>query len=176
MQKIFAGFVLYMLVLLLGLNINDLVGSGGATAMFRMYMENEMIRNIHYAAIVIDILLISSIAPIFFKISKRLHSVLKIIIVMLSISAFALVLYEMYYGSTFYYGEVRDKQFPFGLNNEGFFSTTFFLSYSVMQFFYPSLKTRRQRIIYTCITISLFIIFHIILFKTLQTPWRMLIS
>jgi len=174
MQKIYAGFILYILVLLIPLNITELTGSEGR--MFEMYIQNNTIRNLYYLSILINILLIAAIFPSFYKINKSITLTLKIFILILSLFAFALVLYEMYFGSTFYYGEVRDKQFPFGVNNWGFFSTTFLLSYSILQFVYPVLKTRGQRVICTLIVTTFLIIAHILLFKYLETPWRMMIS
>ena len=144
--------------------------------MFRTYMQNNTIRDIYYLAILIDILLFASIFPTFFKINQKIVLTLKIFILILSLFVFVLVLYEMYYGSTFYYGEVRDKQFPFGVNNLGFFSTTFLFSYSILQFLYPILKSRKQRTTYTITVTILLIILLIFLFKFLETPWRMTIS
>ena len=175
MQKIYSGWILLILVFLIPLNIPDLTRSD-ANGMFQTYMQNSTIRDLHYLAILVDVLLIASILPVFFKTNKWIILILKIFILILSFSAFMLVLYEMYFGSTFYYGEVRDKQFPFGVNNLGFLSTSFLFSYSILQFVYPVLKSRKQRVVYTIIITAFFIIAHVFLFKFLATPWRMMIS
>ncbi len=176
MQKVLSGMVLYVLFFLIPLNIYELNASGGATVMFRTYMQNDTIRDLYYIAILLDILLFGAVFTTFFKIYNKIASIVAIYILILSIFAFLIVLYEMYFGSTFYYGEVRDKQFPFGVNNLGFLGTTVFFSYSTILLITPKLRTRKQKMMCSYIVTLFFIIAFIFLFLLLEKPWRMTIS
>lgn len=122
---------------LLSLLWSWLVRTEGATNLDPLwdYYQNPAIQSIYFTALVTDI----SVA---FAGGGRLALVrlqrvelaesLSLTLVLLSLVGATLTWLELWYGSTFYYGEVRDKQgLPFTVNHGGPIGSFFFLTYVI---------------------------------------------
>jgi len=93
------------------------------------YYANPVICFLALAAVVIDLLVLFAI---FVWKRNTASTSLCIIIQLLLGSAIALIWTELWYGSTFYYGEIRDKQgLAFSVNNFGLLGSTLFAAYLV---------------------------------------------
>jgi hypothetical protein len=93
------------------------------------------------------------------------------------ITCVLLIFGELYYGSTFYYGEIRDKQgLPFLINNFGLFGSVIFLSFVTNFFIGKSAIRKKNKIVLNMILFVLISFFHFLLYKLLAVSWRMLSS
>ena len=142
---------------------------------YHRYMENSTIRYVYLIAIVVDIFLLLSILTYLFNFSKqRLDKIVNWVMLCSCIVIFALVFFELYFGSTFYYGEVRDKQgLPFGVNNFGFLSTTIFSCYIFYIVFLERIVSTTRKLTYFSAFFIFVVLFQYVLFKLLEFPWRM---
>jgi hypothetical protein len=138
------------------------------------YMENPTIRFIYITAIILDLVMLISIIMNLFESNTSLNKIVSNTIILSSILVFLLVIFEMYFGSTFYYGEVRDKQgFPFGVNNFGFLSTTIFFCYSFFLVYIPRVNTVTKKIVSFLIFFCFLLIFQYFIFQLLKNPWQL---
>lgn len=142
---------------------------------YYIYMENQTITNIYTMAIILNILTFFSVFILMFESKIVLLNKFAIVILFISnLLIFILIVYELYYGSIFYYGEVRDKQgLPIGVNNLGFLGSTIYMSLtlSLVYFKKPILIKHRMWILF--IFILLAILLQLIFFKLFETSWNM---
>lgn len=142
---------------------------------YYVYLHTPNIRILYYAAILIDILFI--VTSIFLIINLRNANVLKsskISRVLFSISIIFIlnIFLELYLGSTFYYGEVRDKQvLPILVNNFGFLGCTIVLIITLINLIDLNqiFTVSRKKILYLLIIIIVLIFFsgsYLVLHKT----------
>jgi len=136
--------------------------------MFHRYYQNDVIVIITIMTIIINLLLISLLIvqvsnKNLFK-NSRIH-----VIFFLTLLLIALIWFEIYYGSTFYYGDIRDKQaLWYGANDFGIIGSIL-LSFSLFNFNFSNLKYRY----YFDISIFLFlVIMHFIILNILNEKWR----
>jgi hypothetical protein len=101
---------------------------GEGRSPYSRYYGNVGINLINIGALIVDVLVVALI--IGWLISPRLAShALRTVMLLAAIGA-ALTWAELWYGSTFYYGEVRDKQgLPLSVNNVGIVGSYVFLGY-----------------------------------------------
>jgi len=165
----FLLFIIYLIVYNLGqldMSINE---------PYYKYMENKTIREIYYFAMVLDSITIFMIL-IFLKknTSTLLNRNARIIIVISTIVIIALIVFELYFGSTFYYGEVRDKQaLPILINNFGFFGSTIYLCliYFLIDFKKPMLLKKSKKLFF--VYLLLILLLQILFFKIFESSWNM---
>lgn len=93
---------------------------------YTQYYNNKIIQNLNYGAFILDIFICLSVVIILF-VNKATIKLKKILIFLLFIGII-LIWLELYYGSTFYYGEIRGMQMlPLLVNNFGVLGSTIFL-------------------------------------------------
>ena len=80
---------------------------------------------------------------------------------------------ELWYGSTFYYGEVRDKQnLPFGINNGGALGSVVFLTYIISRI-RPTQWSRRRLVLFRAVAVFALILGHVAVLRLLEAPWQL---
>ena len=140
------------------------------------YYTNPVLRQIYIFALILNILVVAILLyEILGKPSKRIYSFLKITLVILICIQISLVWYELYYGSTFSYGEVRDKQgLPIiGLNNIGFVGSIFFCLLLFNIVFGKWFQKKPFRLIVGNGILYLALVgLHVILYLNLKDSWK----
>lgn len=117
------------------------------------YYENQKIRLLNALAFNLDVILSVFLFLRIFLIQK--NSLYRVIINPLLASGIFLIWYELYFGSTFYYGEVRDKQIlPLCVNNFGILGSIIFLATILKDTEFRIIKIRTNQYPWT---ISLFL-------------------
>lgn len=172
-KKIYLFFLLFITYLILN-NINFLEIQNSSEPYFE-YMENETIRKIYSIAILLDVLSLGSVVILLFENRKNLlNKIAKFILFISIVGIFILIIYELYYGSTFYYGEVRDKQgLPIGVNNLGFLGSTIY--FCLLLCIIPFQKTvlNKNKVLFFIIFLIVIILLQYIFFKIFETSWKM---
>lgn len=164
---IFISFLIVYNISFLNIrNIND---------PYYKYMENQTIINIYKLAIILNIITFFSVFILMFESKIVLLNKLAIVILFISILLiFILIVYELYYGSIFYYGEVRDKQgLPIGVNNLGFLGSTIYMNLILSLVYFKKPISRKHKIWILFIYILLTILTQLIFFKLFETSWNM---
>lgn len=99
------------------------------------YYRDAGIRWICISAVVTDVAILGSVVGGFVAArsdNKELAQRLSFILILLVLIGAGLTWLELWYGSTFHYGEVRDKQgLPFSLNHGGLAGSFIFLTYAL---------------------------------------------
>jgi len=96
----------------------------------------------------------------------------------LALKAFALLgaslaWIELWYGSTFYYGEVRDKQgLPYGVNHFGPIGGFIFLSYVIWTIESKRI-TKRKAMVWRLISTLVVFLAEVIVLRIVEQPWRL---
>ncbi|MGH1365971.1 MAG: hypothetical protein ACRBF0_20600 [Calditrichia bacterium] len=134
------------------------------------YYANPVIRLLVFGAIVIDLLIIFSIVSLK---QSGATSALRIMVLLLIVVAIGLIWTELWFGSTFYYGEVRDKQgLPFSVNNFGLLGSVLFTAYFV--WLLPTDKKKSPWITALKLIIIIALISgQIALFNSLEEAWKL---
>jgi hypothetical protein len=108
------------------------------------YEAKPGVRRIYAASLVIDLAVISTLVVSLVR--QRWTRNDQRIVATVALIAALLPWFELWYGSTFYYGEVRDKQgLPFGTNHLGVLGTFAFLSYLVLRIRVPQRMVAKER-------------------------------
>lgn len=137
---------------------------------FAEYNANLGIRFITAAAFALDTAILVLIARA--AIRRTWSRIEQLVVIAAATAAALLTWFELWYGSTFYYGEVRDKQgLPFGVNNAGVFGSAMFLTYIVWRVSLPE-AVRHQVIVRIALTVAL-IAAHYMLLRVVETPWNL---
>lgn len=109
------ALVLVLLYLIVNLFVADGVIHPQEVFPFTDYYLNTGVRAISMIRMILCITLASGF--IWFAVKKRLSRIMFNLLLVLIVILSVLMWFELWWGSTFYYGEVRDKQglvFPFG--------------------------------------------------------------
>jgi hypothetical protein len=110
---------------------------------FAQYFENAGIRRIAAAALVTNLLLVGVV--VFGRLGRLPETATRVALAIGCVMAAILPWLELWWGSTFYYGEVRDKQgLPFGVANGGPLGTFLFLGYLVSRVPLPGASKARN--------------------------------
>lgn len=145
---------------------------------YYIYMQNSTIRLIYYFSTIIILVFIISSYFYLFKSEKFINNnILKLVLLLSAIALIGLIWYEIYDGSTFYYGEVRDKHALRGMSNAiGLKGATIYISYVLSLFIF---KQNRHLIFKTIIIIVLVILIWIMqnqIYNYFEIPWNMQLS
>ncbi|HMQ81152.1 MAG TPA: hypothetical protein PKD94_16420, partial [Ignavibacteria bacterium] len=88
-----------------------------------------------------------------------------------------LIWYEIYFGSTFYYGEVRDKHFLFvSANSFGVYGSTVFLNYALLLSIFKNAKFMKSKSILIMVLGILVYVIQYSFYKLMEVPWRLWLS
>ena len=134
------------------------------------YFQNTGIKIIYIVNFIFNT---SLIILIFVQVKKITFSKTDFLINTILILSILLVWFELWYGSTFYYGEVRDKQgLPFGVNNFGLLGSILFFTYLILRIKINSDSI--NKISFLKITlIILAIVIQVILIINLEESWKL---
>jgi len=175
-MKILVFLIIYFILFLLFYNFNEITSKSNYH--YYTYMQNPNIIFLYYLAIIIDIIFILLFFLFFNNLKKEKYLRSKVISILLFVTSIvftANVFGELYLGSTFYYGEVRDKQvLPILVNNFGFVGCYVVLSFSLSNFvrLNNKLKNTTKSFLYFLILI-LIVIILLGLYFFLREPWKM---
>ncbi|MGK5093524.1 hypothetical protein WDW89_16135 [Deltaproteobacteria bacterium TL4] len=134
------------------------------------YYQNSLISNIQLIAIFIDCMIL---LLIFLKVTRLKNELLSKGLMFFLLLGVFFIWFELWYGSTFYYGEVRDKQgLPLTLNNIGIVGSILFLLYFLLNIkLFIKLKTISKIGI-----VFIVICGHWVAVKMLEIPWNFVSS
>jgi hypothetical protein len=129
---------------------------------------NTVVRTLNAVALAVDVLILLLVAE--GLITRRWPSILQLSVCFFAVVAAALTWFELWYGSTFYYGEVRDKQgLPIGVNNLGALGSFCFLAYVIWRVKLPTSNGRSWRIVATAVLAGL----QYLVLRVLEEPWKL---
>jgi hypothetical protein len=169
------GIVCLFLFFSIGMDITELYSAGGATAPFIKYHENSVIRIVCLISIVLQLIIFAATLFSAVKHEKNDRYLLQSMFIQIaSVIILFLVWFVLYYGSTFYYGEVRDKQSLFSsVNSFGIIGTSILLTYSLTLLkSFRGFKTN-GKIFYTFAGFAIIITIQSIIFHLLEDKWRL---
>jgi hypothetical protein len=169
------GMICLFLFFSIGIDITQLYSTGGATAPYIIYYENSVIRTICLTSIILQVMILtmSLLSAINHKINES-YSLHRIFVQSPSVIIIFLVWFEFYYGSTFYYGEVRDKQMIlYTANSMGILGTSILLTfaYTLTKSFIR--KNRIQKFAYSFIVFVIVLSIQYSIFKLLEDKWKL---
>lgn len=139
-----------------------------------LYMQNGTIRLIYIFAFLLDFIIVVAIALRYYPLfSSGVKKKLKILSIALYVISIFFIHFEIYYGSTFYYGEIRDKQGIISFNNLGYIGSFIICLYLGAILFFSKIKKFTLKVIYF-ISIFLFdFILHFIFYDIVKAPWKL---
>ena len=139
-----------------------------------LYMQNGTIRLIYIFAFLLDFIIVVIIALQYYpSFSLRTKKSLKILTVVLCLITIFFIHFEVYYGSTFYYGEIRDKQGIISFNNLGYIGSFIIYLYLGAILYFSKIKKFTLKVIYF-ISIFLFdFILHLFFYNIVKAPWKL---
>ena len=170
----FLLFIVFILILFILHNLfNSDIIIGSFTSVTINYTSNQVISYIYRLSIILDVLLITLILfRVIFTNNNNLiiRIFLNVLLITVCVILIFLIWYEFYYGSTFYYGEIRDKQgLPFSTNNFGIIGS---LVFTFLLFFLIKIKCKYNYLYY--FGGSFFIIAsHYLLYSFIKTIWKL---
>lgn len=136
-----------------------------------LYFNNIGIKIIYTLVIVLDSLLLFIVILKSLKIN--IIPYLRFIIIFFCSILIFIIWFELWYGSTFYYGEVRDKQgLPFGVNNNGIIGSTIFIYYIFYQFNFE-LSNKFMKYIVHILFLILIFLSQLGIIKLLEESWNL---
>ncbi len=145
--------------------------------MFYNYMQNDVIRTIYHVSIILEIIIAISSVLMTVKVEQNASWWFMFPVIAISVILSSLIWYEIYFGSTFYYGEVRDKQFLFvSANSFGVYGSTVYLNYALMLCIFKNSKFMKLKSI---LIIALGILMYVLqysFYKFMEEPWRLWLS
>ena len=134
------------------------------------YFQNTGIKIIYVVNFIFNT---SLIILIFIKIKKITFSKTDYLIDTILILSILLIWFELWYGSTFYYGEVRDKQgLPFGVNNFGLLGSILFFTYLILRIKINSDSVKKILLLKLTLFVSA-ILLQVILINNLEESWKL---
>lgn len=144
---------------------------------FYNYMQNEVIRTIYHVTIILEIIIAISSILMTAKIEEAVSWQFMFPVISISIILSSLIWYEIYFDSTFYYGEVRDKHFLFvSANSFGVYGSTVFLNYALLLSIFKNAKFMKSKsILIMVLGISVYVIQYSF-YKLMEVPWRLWLS
>jgi hypothetical protein len=161
-----------MFFILMNVTLTNTEGSFGE--IYHLYYENNLISNIYKISTYFDLILIALFIIkliLSFKDLKISSSYLSYLILFICAVSIFLFWFELYYGSTFYYGEVRDKQALYFCSiNNGLIGSILFSVIFLKILLNKFDKTKNKKIVLLNLSI-LIILLHFVAYKLLETPW-----
>jgi hypothetical protein len=140
------------------------------------YYHNPAIRLICLAALLTDFAILGSAIGRFSAIRyhhKRLDNGLFFLLSLLALVGAGLTWLELWYGSTFYYGEVRDKQgLPFNVNHGGPVGSSVFLAYVLWGLPLGHLRRIPAFLLKAMCTLIL-LLGHWVILRLVERPWEL---
>jgi hypothetical protein len=151
-------------------NLFEFIGSKfDKLNMFYPYYENQIITWLNIITIAMSLLMILIIS-FYLSNSNILKGKRNILILICTIILIALIWFEIYYGSTFYYGEIRDKQLVWcGVNNFGAIGSII-LSFSLIEF---KPLQKKYKLWLETLFFLLLVIIHFVILSLLNEKWRL---
>jgi hypothetical protein len=168
--------VLLHSVIALIYNLNQLLLTEGGSP-FYQYMQNDQIRLIYYISTIIIILFCILCYIKINSLIKFSNWFYLIFYFLISLFMVFLIWFEIYYGSTFYYGEVRDKHHVFGLANAlGVKGSTIYPGYVLLLVMFKNSKYLYLKIIISIGLIFVWYYSQVYFYKFMEEPWRLWLS
>lgn len=145
------------------------------------YMQIGGIRIMYWSSTIIILLALFLIFRITFNKAVSKNFSYKVVIIICSLIITFLVWYELYYGSLFYYGEIRDKQsLPYHINSYGIIGSSTFITYCLTFLNFSFIKNESYRNIAKLFSPFLFyyliLKLQLLICKYLEEPWRLFLS
>lgn len=135
------------------------------------YHQNTVIRLIAFGSLSIDIAI--PLCVIGWRLRQSAQQFSSRALVFLALAGAALTWLELWYGSTFYYGEVRDKQgLPIGVNNGGLLGSIVFLTF-VIWHVRPTGRRGVLGLSFRILASIALIAGHILVVRLVAEPWRL---
>jgi hypothetical protein len=149
---------------------------GSFYKIYHLYQENVIISAIYKISTYLDLILIVLLILKLFSSIKEYNSLnnyLSYLILIICFVSVFLYWFELYYGSTFYYGEVRDKQALYICTiNHGLIGSILFSIIILKILLNKFVKTKNKKIVLLNLSI-LIILLHFAVYKLLETPWNL---
>lgn len=141
---------------------------------FFNYMQNDVIRTIYHVSITLKVIVAVLSVLIAINIEQNVSWMILFPVIAISLILSFLIWYEIYYGSTFYYGEVRDKQaLFFSTNSFGVYGSTVYLNYAlILGIFYNSKFLKLKSISIILLGILVYAIQYSF-FRLMEEHWRL---
>jgi hypothetical protein len=167
-----AEFILLAFVLF---HIVAFIWGGGSwsspSGPYEEYYRNPGVHTILNAAFAVDTTIATTIL-LWALFSSRQSVFLSVLLALVVVGAL-LTWTELWYGSTFSYGEVRDKQgLPFDVNNGGAFGSFVFLTYLVYRIPVPK-RFQTTRRLCLPIAVGLVVLLHLLFWRAVYGPWKL---
>jgi len=172
-KSIFHLLVILLLLLFVFMNLSEInVLSNPYSTPLKLYTDNSIISFLYKAAIIFDLSLLFLLILFLIYKNKTLekhNSNIRFIIVINVVVLLFLIWFEMYYGSTFYYGEVQR-----GINNGGLLGSITFCFLIMSLFEFEKMKWK-VKIILVSLCSLLILLIHYYLYEVLKYNWKILI-
>jgi hypothetical protein len=141
---------------------------------YQDYYRHPCIRAVNLMAMSLDLVILQVVA--FWHRARLQKRSAILLLALLALTGAVLPWFELWYGSTFYYGEVRDKQgLPFLVNNGGALGSFVFLTYLLWRLPSGRLPIIPVYCTRAALTVLLFLA-HSLVLKMVQEPWNLLQS
>lgn len=147
MDKTLRIIIGFFVIFLICYNINELLTTNDKLHPFNKYYANSNVIFIYITAIILDIILVNVIIwSLIIKEGFESSNKRMILVFMLvALALFLLTIFEFYHSTTFYYGEVKDKQgFPWSGINSGFVGSIILLCYSIFTLIVSKKDSRKE--------------------------------
>ncbi len=168
------GMICFFLFFSIIMNFTELYFPGGATMMIRKYYENDIVRVVYLISVFLQTVIFLNSLTLAVNYRKKANSILILLIQLSSLIILFLVWFELYYGSTFYYGEVRDKQALFyNANALGIFGASVLLTYAFTLMKWFQNKVSNGKIFYAIFSFIIIIGIQYIIYHLLEDKWRL---
>ena len=139
-----------------------------------LYMQNDTIRLIYIFAVLLDFIIVVIIALQYYpSFSLRTKKWLKIITVVLCLISIFFIHFEIYYGSTFYYGEIRDKQGIISFNNLGYIGSFIICLYLGAILYFSKINKIIFKVIYIISILFFDIVIHLVFYNIVKALWNL---
>jgi hypothetical protein len=160
-------------MLLLVMNLSEInILSNPYSNPLKAYTDNLVISFLYKAAIIFDASLMFVIILFLYYGIKKLEKqklLLRNVIVVNSLILLFLIWFEIYFGSTFYYGEVQRS-----INNGGLLGSVVFCLFVLSLFDFENLKAKSKVLLFSIVSLMVLLI-HYFLYEALKYKWKILI-
>lgn len=173
---LFISIGIYLLLIFFNVFLSGGIIQSKLHEPYLVYFSNPVISSIYSYSLFLNFIALGILLyRVIYYPSGGLYILLVIILlIILSVQIF-LIWYELYFGSTFSYGEVRDKQgLPiFGLNNMGFVGSIFLFLLLFNTIFERWFHQKKLRLFLGNVILALLLISaHVILYFNLKDSWK----
>jgi len=172
-KHIISLVVILVLSLFVFMNLSEInILSNPYSNPLKMYTDNSVISFVYKAAVVFDLSLLSLLIFLLVYKNKSLEKQtinIRIAIVINVLILLFLIWFEIYYGSTFYYGEVQRS-----INNGGLLGSIMFCFFILSLFELRKMKQKTKFMLFSLYSIMILLI-HYYLYEALKFKWKILI-